>query len=115
MTTASLCALVGAVALTLRSGRAQAQLPTPGPYTLSALGVHLFYNDTGGFSQNIPEDAALWNTIIGEGWAGKASNATLVRVTVAGAPGSYANRTVQVSVQKGTRTSSGSFQWGRVF
>lgn len=84
------------------------------PYRLVSLQAYLFYNDTGTFSPAIPEDAPLFNTVIGEGWAGHASNAVLVRVTVTGPAGSYApRRFVRLTVDRGTRTASGAFRWGK--
>jgi hypothetical protein len=83
----------------------------PPAYTLRALHASLFYNDSGTFSPDIPAKAPLWNTIIGEGWAAEPSSATLVRVTVAGARGSYApNRSVELVVRKG-RYSGGALRW----
>jgi hypothetical protein len=40
------------------------------PYRLSSLSAYLFFNDSGTFSRNIPANAALWNTIIGEAGLG---------------------------------------------
>src|SRR4051794_11139943 len=82
------------------------------PYEVAELQGFLFYNDTGGFSRNIPETAPLWNSIIGEGWAGRSSNATLVRAVVTGAPGSYEpKRHLRFIVQSGVYMASGAFRW----
>jgi hypothetical protein len=87
---------------------------TPPAYSLRALHASLFYNDSGTFSPDIPANASLFNTIIGEGWAAEPSSATLVRVTVAGARGSYApNRSVELVVRKG-RYQGGALRWGTV-
>jgi hypothetical protein len=84
------------------------------PYRLAALRAYLFFNDTGTFSAAIPEDAPLFNTIIGEGWAGQASNAVLVRVTVAGQAGSYeSKRFVRLAVERGARSSPGPIRWSK--
>src|SRR4051794_31199731 len=80
----------------------------PAPYHLTAVRPFLFFNDSGRFSPEIPTTAALWNTIIGEGWAGESSNATLVRVDVAGAAGSYNPKArVRLMVQRGKTTVNG--------
>jgi hypothetical protein len=87
---------------------------TPPAYSLRALYASLFYNDSGTFSPDLPAKATLWNTVIGEGWAAEPSSATLVRVVVAGARGSYApNRRVELVVRKG-RYSGGALRWGAV-
>lgn len=84
------------------------------PYRLAAMRAYLFFNDSGTFSPAIPENASLWNTVIGEGWAGHASDAVLVRVTVAGQAGSYeSSRFVRLTVDRGSRTSSGTIRWGK--
>ncbi|HEV7566398.1 MAG TPA: hypothetical protein VGO31_10600 [Microbacteriaceae bacterium] len=82
------------------------------PYRVAMIGAYLFYNDSGAFSPNIPADAALWNTIIGEGWARESSTSTLVRVVVTGANGSYEpHRAIQLTVSKGRRAPSGKTAW----
>lgn len=87
----------------------------PPAYRLAAVKPALFYNDTGTFSPVVPENASLWNTIIGEDWARQSSNQTLVRVTVSGQVGSYAaHRTVKLVVRRGTQTDADSFRWGKV-
>ena len=104
-------ALCAAVAI----GTQGAQASGASPYTLSSIRAYLFYNDSGTFSPSIPENAPLWNTVIGEGWAGKSSNATLLRIVITGNAGSYApGRSVQLIVRKGSRTTSGAFVWGGV-
>jgi hypothetical protein len=72
----------------------------------------LFYNDTGTFSPPIPENVQLANTVIGDGWAGHPSDATFVRVTVAGKPRSFLElRSVHLVVQGGQRDKSGKWHW----
>jgi hypothetical protein len=84
-------------------------------YRLSSLGAYLFFSDTGTFSALIPESAPLWNTIVGEGWAGRTSNATLVRVSVTGPAGSFAKgRMVQLVVRRGSGDPFSGFNWGKV-
>jgi hypothetical protein len=103
--------LVPALLALALAGVAAAAAP---PYRLATLRPYLFFNDTGTFSAEVPENASLFNTIIGEGWAGHASNAVLVRVTVAGEAGSYeSNRFVRLTVVRGTYASSGAIRWGR--
>lgn len=83
-----------------QSGRAAA----PPPYRLS-LRAQLFYSDRGTFSPDIiAHPISLWNTIIGEGGAGGASNATLVTVIVRGEAGTYVpTRKVELTVTAGGR------------
>ena len=101
-------ASTAAVALAAVAAGAAAATAPPA-YTLRALHASLFYNDSGTFSPDIPPNAPLFNTIIGEGWAAEPSSATLVRVTVGGARGSFApNRSVQLVVRNG-RTAAGRF------
>ncbi len=57
--------------------------------TITSVDARLFYHHTGTLSAPIKEDAALWNTIIGEGSAAEPSTAVLVDVVVAGTPGEY--------------------------
>jgi hypothetical protein len=81
-------------------------------FRLTALTPVLFFNDTGTFSKPIPKDAVLANTPIGEGWAGHPSDATFVRVIVAGKPGSYLEqRAVHFVVQGGERDKAGDWRW----
>ena len=77
----------------------------PPPYRLS-LRAMLFYNDRGTFGPDlIAHPVALWNTIIGEGQSGGASNATLVVAVVSGEAGSYVpERKVALTVTGGGRT-----------
>ncbi len=53
---------------------------------ISAIRAQLYYEQTGKFSDDILADKnlSLWNTIIGEGGSGGASNFTLVTVEVRG-------------------------------
>ncbi|MEJ7569631.1 MAG: hypothetical protein WKF41_15365 [Gaiellaceae bacterium] len=107
-------ATVGAVAAALVMAITVHAASSPPPYKLAKLTASLFYAESGRFSPDIPKNAPLWNTIIGEGWAKENSDATLIRVTVTGARGSYAPaRAVKVSVRKGRTTSSG-YAWGAV-
>jgi hypothetical protein len=88
-------------------------VPDPPPYTLQSVHPFLFFNDSGGFSASIPENAPLWNTVIGEGWAGQSSDSTLVRVAVAGAAGSYApRRSIRLVVRKAKPLGDGRYQPG---
>jgi len=82
------------------SGRAAA----PPPYRLS-LRAQLFFSDRGTFSPDIlAHPVGLWNTIIGAGEAGGASNATLVVAVVRGEAGSYVpTRRVELTVTAGGR------------
>lgn len=101
-----LSALAGTISL--------AEGATPPPYKLSKMTASLFYSESGTFSPDIPEDAPLWNTVIGEGWAKENSDATLIRVYVTGAPGSYGPaRAVTMTVRKGRRTATG-YTWGAI-
>jgi len=101
-----------AAALVVAGGLDAASAPPA--YKLTRMSATLFYADSGTFSLDIPKDAPLWNTIIGEGWAKQNSDATLIRVAVSGARGSYApGRAVRLNVRKGRATASG-FRWGAV-
>jgi hypothetical protein len=97
--------LLGALLLAHLAAPAAAQKTAVPPYRL-ALRAMLFYNDRGTFSGDIiahPVD--LWNTPVGEGRAGGASNATLVVVQVTGQPGSYLpDRKVELTVTSRGRT-----------
>jgi hypothetical protein len=96
-----------AVVVTVFAPGATAAAAT-GPYHLAAVRPFLFFNDSGRLSKEVPESASLWNTIIGEGWAGESSNATLVRVEITGPSGSYSpGRSVRLSVRKGRATATG--------
>lgn len=76
------------------------------PYRIVALRAYLYLNDSGRFSPAIPPGASLWNTIIGEGWAGHPSDATLVEATIVGAAGSFEpHRLVRIVVRAGTATA----------
>ena len=101
---------LGALASASGSGAVSA----PPPYKLATVTASLFYTESGTFSPDIPKDAILWNTIIGEGWAKEYSNSTLVRVTVTGARGSIGlSRSVRVAVRRGRATATG-YAWGAV-
>jgi hypothetical protein len=82
-----------------------AQYDAP-PYRIAAITAHLFYNYTGGLSENIIDnpDFILWNTIIGEGSAAEPSDATLVKVFLEGQSDSYepGRRVVLTSTEEGT-------------
>ena len=60
-------------------------------YRLAEVRAQLFFSDRGTFSENLigRKDLALWNTVIGGGDAGGASQSMLVIVAVSGQPGSY--------------------------
>ena len=62
------------------------QAAGPSAPTISAIRAQLYYEETGKFSKDIlsDKDLSLWNTIIGEGGSGGASNFTLVTVEVLG-------------------------------
>ncbi len=93
---------------------ASASAAGPAPYRLLSLKPYLYFDDTGGFSKEIPEHAPLFNSVIGEGWARHPSDATLVRVVVHGEGGSYApNRFVRLTAQRGTATRPGQYRWGK--
>ncbi|HEX9938107.1 MAG TPA: hypothetical protein VGB15_13325 [Longimicrobium sp.] len=79
--------------------------PAQPAYRLS-LRAMLFYSDKGTFSRDIlARPVTLWNTPIGEGGSGGASNATLVVVDVRGEGGSYVpERKVQLTVTRNGRT-----------
>ena len=81
-----------------------AQSSAPPPYRLS-LRAMLFYSDKGTFSHDIlARPVTLWNTPIGEGRSGGASNATLVVAVVRGEGGSYVpTRRVELTVTAGGR------------
>ena len=81
-----------------------AQSSAPPPYRLS-LRAMLFYSDKGTFSHDIlARPVTLWNTPIGEGRSGGASNATLVVAVVRGEGGSYVpTRRVELTVTSGGR------------
>jgi hypothetical protein len=113
---ATVAVLVMATAVVGASASARTNtIPVPPPYNVVSLNAFLFFNDTGGFSRAIPENALLWNTIIGEGWAGLSSDATLIRVVVTGQPASYApKRAVHLVVREGRPLQAGGFRWGAV-
>jgi hypothetical protein len=77
-------ATVGIVIL----GTAQiyAQVPPKFPSKIKSVTAKLYYSGSGTFSANILDKPALalWNTIIGEGGSGGASEATLIEVEVDG-------------------------------
>jgi hypothetical protein len=99
---AALCALALALALAMpmRAGaQSGARAAAPPPYRVS-LRAMLFSADKGTFSPDlIAHPVELWNTPVGEGRAGGASNATLVVVVVSGEAGSYVpTRRVELTV-----------------
>lgn len=81
-------AALALAAATAAAARSRAAEP---PYRITALRAQLFYSDRGTLSADVlaSPGKSLWNTPIGEGEAGGPSDATLVVVEVAGAPGSY--------------------------
>jgi len=102
----SLFALCSLLTLAIPAGgHAQSGRETaPPPYRLS-LRAMLFYGDRGTFSPDIiARPVTLWNTPIGEGQSGGASNATLVVAVVRGEGGSYVpTRRVELTVTAGGR------------
>jgi hypothetical protein len=52
------------------------------PYAIDSIKAYLYYETQGSFSNEITNDFALWNTIIGEGSAGFPSNSTFVKVKI---------------------------------
>lgn len=86
------------IVLVLLATMGASPVAAPPPYRIAAMRASLFYSDTGTFSENILDNPhfTLWNTIIGEGSARGPSEATLVVVEIAGAPGAHAEgRTLQ--------------------
>jgi hypothetical protein len=79
-----------------------AQNTTSAP-TVTAVRAQLYFEETGTFSRDIlvPPAFVLWNTIIGEGDAGRASHSTLVTAEVSG-------NHVAVGAVRVTITASGS-------
>lgn len=63
-----------------------AQAASPVAPKIAAIRAQFYYEETGMFSNDIlsDKDLSLWNTIIGEGGSGGASNFTLVTVEVQG-------------------------------
>jgi hypothetical protein len=63
-----------------------AQAAGPAAPKIGAIRAQLYYEETGKLSKDIlsDKDLSLWNTIIGEGGSGGASNYTLVTVEVQG-------------------------------
>ena len=96
--------LACALAMLAAPAGALAQSSAPPPYRLS-LRAMLFYSDKGTFSHDIlARPVTLWNTPIGEGRSGGASNATLVVAVVRGEGGSYVpTRRVELTVTSGGR------------
>ena len=74
---------------------------TPGDLSLEirTIEVRLFRHHTGTLSEPLTGKEALWNTIIGEGSAGEPSSSLLIDIVVAGAPGTYENRAVELVVK----------------
>ena len=96
--------LACALAMLAAPAAGLAQSSAPPPYRL-ALRAMLFYSDKGTFSHDIlARPVTLWNTPIGEGRSGGASNATLVVAVVRGEGGSYVpTRRVELTVTAGGR------------
>lgn len=97
------CAVL-ALAIPVRGGAQAGGRDAPPPYRIS-LRAMLFYSDRGTFSPDlIAHPVSLFNTVIGEGSAGGASNATLVVAVVSGEAGSYdPTRRVELTVTSGGR------------
>jgi hypothetical protein len=72
--------IISSFFLTLGVVTAQSQII----YKISKIEANLFYSGSGTFSENIIDNQKynLWNTIIGEGSAGKPSEQTLVKIFV---------------------------------
>jgi hypothetical protein len=82
-----------------------AQAAGPAAPKIGAIRAQLFYEETGKFSKDIlsDKDLSLWNTIIGEGGAGGASNFTLVTVEVQGKDVPVGAVKIQVVARDSTR------------
>ena len=92
---------VASAALVIGTLPLAAQQPAaePAPSTIGAVQAKLFFTD-GTFSEDMLQvpHLGLWNTPIGEGWAKKPADATLVMVEVRGARGSIdAHRGVELT------------------
>lgn len=77
---------IAAGLLMMTGGMASAQ-----DATVESIGVQLFYEYNGTFSDDLAKrkELSLWNTMIGEGDAKQPANSFLVTVTVKGAPETF--------------------------
>ena len=68
---------------------------------VESIGVHLFYNESGSFSENIleAEEFVLWNVIVGGGSAAEPSDRLLVKVRLKGPKDTYATAPVELTVR----------------
>lgn len=83
------------------------------PYRLAGIRAQLVFETTGALSRPIPPGAPLFNTVIGEGWAGQPADDVLVGVAVRGRPGSFvARRRVVLEIRRGRRDSAGVLRFG---
>ncbi|MBP9630613.1 MAG: hypothetical protein KBE03_09105 [Leptotrichiaceae bacterium] len=73
------------------------------PYKINSIKSYLFYEETGSFSQETSNFQALWNTPIGEGDTGGASNQVLVVIEVSGTPETYENRNIEFTAIEGNK------------
>lgn len=82
-----------------------AQAAGPAAPKIGAIRAQLYYEETGKLSNDIlsDKDLSLWNTIIGEGGAGGASNYTLVTVEVQGKDVPVGAVKVQVTARNSKR------------
>ena len=68
---------------------------------VESIGVHLFYNESGSFSENIleAEEFVLWNVIVGGGSAAEPSDRFLVKVRLKGPKDTYTTAPVELTVR----------------
>ena len=68
---------------------------------VESIAVHLFYNESGSFSENIleAEEFVLWNVIVGGGSAVEPSDRFLVKVRLKGPKDTYATAPVELTVR----------------
>ena len=68
---------------------------------VESIGVHLFYNESGSFSENIleAEEFVLWNVIVGGGSAAEPSDRFLIKVRLKGPKNTYATAPVELTVR----------------
>lgn len=82
-------ALSAATAILLMAAPLVAQTSAAASHVaITGVQAKLYFPEKGGFSEDMlaERNLALWNTIIGAGWAKHPSNATLVLVEVSGSP-----------------------------
>ena len=68
---------------------------------VESIGVHLFYNESGSFSENIleAEEFVLWNVIVGGGSSAEPSDRFLIKVRLKGPKNTYATAPVELTVR----------------